>query len=103
MSYAVIRTGGKQYRVSEGDRLRVEKLTGEVGQEIELTDVLMVSKEGKTLLEPEELAKKKVKAKIVAHGRGPKIKVFKFKRRKGYHKTQGHRQDFTEILISTIP
>lgn len=103
MSYAVIRTGGKQYRVKAGDSLRVEKLEGEPGQEIELGDVLMVAGEGSPLLEKSELDGKAVKATIVRHGRGRKIRVFRFKRRKGFEKRHGHRQDFTEIKISSLP
>src|SRR5262245_4676461 len=103
MSYAVIRTGGKQYRVKEGDSLRVEKLEGEVGQEIELGDVLMLAKEGYPVIGKNDLSGKAVKAKIVRHGRGRKILVFRFKRRKGFEKRQGHRQDFTEIKISSLP
>lgn len=103
MPYAVIRTGGKQYRVKEGDTVRVEKLEGEVGQEIELGDVLMVARDEKPVLEPGDLAGLKVKAKIVRHGRGKKIHILKFKRRKGFQHQQGHRQDFTEIKISSLP
>jgi large subunit ribosomal protein L21 len=103
MSFAVIRTGGKQYRVKEGDSLRVEKLEAEVGQEVELGDVLMVAREGAPILEAKQLAGKAVKATVVRHGRGPKIRIFKFKRRKGFEKRQGHRQDFTEIKISSLP
>lgn len=102
MSYAVIRTGGKQYRVSQGDVLRVEKLPGDVGQEIELDDVLMLADGEKISLDAGDLKGKTVKARIVSHGRGPKIRVFKFKRRKGFEKTIGHRQDYTELLISSI-
>ena len=102
MSYAVIRTGGKQYRVSEGQCLRVEKLEGEVGQEIEFDDVLMTRAEDKTVVEPSELTDVKVKATIVGQGRGPKIHVFTFKRRKGSHRHLGHRQDYTEVRISSI-
>ncbi len=102
MPYAVIRTGGKQYRVSQGDTLRVEKLPGDVGQEIELDDVLMLADGEKIALDAGELKDRTVKARIVSHGRGPKIRVYKFKRRKGYEKTIGHRQDYTELTISSI-
>ncbi|MEN6627624.1 MAG: 50S ribosomal protein L21 [Candidatus Sumerlaeia bacterium] len=98
MSYAIIRTGGKQYRVKQGDRLRVEKLVAEVGQEVELGDVLARG-EGSDLSFD---AGAPVKVKVVRHGRGPKIKIWKSKRRKGYEKRQGHRQDFTEILVLAI-
>lgn len=103
MSYAVIRTGGKQYRVSEGSSLRVEKLPAEVGSEVELSDVLLTSNDGKVVTDASALASASVKAKIVRHGRGRKILVFKKKRRKGYERRQGHRQDFTEIRISSLP
>ena len=103
MSYAVIRTGGKQYRVSVGENLRVEKLEGEVGQEIEFDDLVMVKRDEEIILMRSELADLKVKAKIVRHGRGPKIHVVKFKRRKGYERHLGHRQDFTEVRISSVP
>ena len=102
MPYAVIRTGGKQYRVNEGDNLRIEKIEGEVGQEVEFADVLMLGDGEKAILDAAELEAKKVKAKILRHGRGKKIHVYKFKRRKGYERRQGHRQSFTEVCISSI-
>lgn len=100
MSYAIIRTGGKQYRVKQGDRLRVEKLVAEVGQEVELGDVLARG-EGSELKFGADAAGP-VKIKVVGHGRGPKIRIWKSKKRKGYEKRQGHRQDFTEILVVSI-
>jgi large subunit ribosomal protein L21 len=103
MSYAVIRTGGKQYRVSEGENLRVEKLEVEKGAEIEFDDVLLVKRDGKLLTGGEELKGLKVKAKVVRHGRGAKLRVYTFKRRKGFDRRKGHRQDFTEVRISAIP
>lgn len=102
MSFAVIRTGGKQYRVSEGQNLRVEKIEAEVGSEVDLGDVLMFRNDDKIVFDRPTLSKLKVRARIVAHGRGVKIKVFTFKRRKGFHRTKGHRQDFTEIQIRSI-
>lgn len=102
MSYSVIRTGGKQYRVKEGDLLRVEKLEGEAGAEVEFGDVLLVEKDGDVIVDPKKLGGLKVRAKIVRHGRGNKVVAFKFKRRKGFHKTIGHRQSFTEVRISSI-
>ncbi len=102
MAYAVIRTGGKQYRVREGDRLRVERLPGEPGQEVLLEDVLAVGAGADLAAGPEAVAGRQVRARILRHGRGPKIRVFKFKRRKGYHHHQGHRQGFTEIEIAGI-
>lgn len=99
--YAVIRTGGKQYRVSEGDRVRVEKLSGEVGDELELTDVLMIGGEtvsiGRPLVEGA-----KVNAEIVAQDKYKKVVVYKFKRRKGYRLKAGHRQPYTELKVLSI-
>ena len=100
MSYAIIRTGGKQYRVKQGDRLRVEKLVAEVGQEVELGDVLARG-EGSDLKFGSDAAGA-VKVKVMRHGRGPKVQIWKSKKRKGYQKRQGHRQDFTEILVLSI-
>jgi large subunit ribosomal protein L21 len=103
MSYAVIRTGGKQYRVSEGENLRVEKLDVPKGEEIEFEDVLLVKRDGKILTSGDELKGLKVKAKVIRHGRGAKLRIQTFKRRKGFEKRAGHRQDFTEVRISAIP
>ena len=101
--YAIIKTGGKQYRVSDGQSLRVEKLAGEVGDEVTLGDVLLVGggeapvRVGAPLVEGAQ-----VKATILQHGRARKVIVYKKKRRKGYHKKQGHRQSFTELKIREI-
>lgn len=103
MAYAVIRTGGKQYRVSQGDRLRVEKIEAEVGSQLELGDVLAFGAGGDIKLEAGELAGQAVKATVVRHGRGRKIRLWKFKRRKAYNCRQGHRQGFTELLITAVP
>lgn len=103
MSYAVIRTGGKQYRVTEGENLRVERVDAAAGDDIEFSDVLLVKKDGKVLIDGKDLKGLKVKAKVVRHGRGTKIRVFTFRRRKGFEKRRGHRQDFTEVRISSIP
>jgi large subunit ribosomal protein L21 len=103
MAYAVIRTGGKQYRVAKGDRLRVEKIAGEPGAEFVFEDVLMVAGDGAPVLEGSKLAGAKVGAKVVRQGRGPKLRVLKFKRRKGFQKVIGHRQDFTEVEITSVP
>ena len=100
--YAIIRTGGKQYQVAEGDRLRVEKLNGEVGDSVELADVLMVA-DGETVKVGQPLVEgAKVSAKIVEQGKGKKIIVFKKKRRKGYRLKQGHRQLYTALEIQGI-
>lgn len=100
--YAIIRTGGKQYRVNPGDVVRVEKLPGEVGQEIEFDDVLMVGGEGEPVVGKPNVEKVKVKGKIVRQDRGRKIIVFKQKKRKHYRKKQGHRQYFTGVAIQSI-
>ena len=100
--YAVIRSGGKQYRVSQGGSVRVEKLAGEVGSEITLDDVLMIANEGDVKIGTPTVDGAQVTGTIVAQGRGQKIRVFKMKRRKGYRRTQGHRQDYTEIRVNAI-
>jgi large subunit ribosomal protein L21 len=100
--YAVVRSGGKQYRVSPGGSVRVERLTGEVGASITLDEVLMVGGEGDIKIGTPTVDGASVTGTIVAQGRGPKIRVFKMKRRKGYRRTQGHRQDYTEIRIDGI-
>jgi large subunit ribosomal protein L21 len=100
--YAVIQTGGKQYRVKPGDELSVEKLEGAVGDEVHFDNVLLVSKEDKLTVGRPVLENAEVIARIIRQGRGPKIVVFKYKRRKRYRKKQGHRQDFTGIRIAEI-
>ena len=100
--YAVIKTGGKQYRVASGDTLKVEKLVGEVGSEIVLDQVLAVG-EGESLsLGTPLVSGASVKATVVSHGRGEKVQIFKMRRRKHYKKSQGHRQSYTEIRIDGI-
>ncbi len=96
--YAVIRTGGKQYRVAPGDVVKIEKVGG-AQQTVEFTDVLAVSGEPGSVAKP---AKAKVTAEVVGEGRGDKILVFHFKRKKQYKKLQGHRQGFTEVRIRAI-
>ena len=100
--YAVIKTGGKQYRVVNGEKLKVEQIPADVGAEITLDQVLMVGEGEAVSIGTPLLAGAKVTAKVVAHGRGPKIKIFKMRRRKHYQKHQGHRQNYTEIQISGI-
>ncbi len=100
--YAVVRTGGKQHRVIKGERLKVEKLAGEVGTELKLEDILMVGGEGDAKIGTPVVDGAVVSAKIVTQGLGPKIRVFNRKRRKGFHKTIGHRQAFTELEITGI-
>lgn len=100
--YAIVSTGGKQYRVSRGDTLRVEKIDAAVGDTVVLGQVHMVAKEDGVLVTPEALSAAKVTVKVTGHGRGKKIRVFKYKRRKNYRRTQGHRQDYTEIRVQEI-
>jgi large subunit ribosomal protein L21 len=99
--YAVIKTGGKQYKVAQGDRLRVEKLSGDVGAAITLDQVLLVAGDALKLGKP-LVAGAKVEAKIVEQGRGRKLVVFKFRRRKNYRRHTGHRQPFTALEITNI-
>jgi large subunit ribosomal protein L21 len=99
--YAVIKTGGKQYRVSEGESFRVEKLDGAKGDTLQLTDVLMLG--GETVAIGSPLVKgAKVSAEIVAQGLSKKIIVFKMRRRKRFRRKNGHRQPFTELKITSI-
>ena len=100
--YAVIRTGGKQYRVSAGQSLRVEKLPAAAGSEVVLSDVLMVGQGEAVTLGSPLVAGAAVKATILSQGRGDKIRIFKMRRRKHYRKSQGHRQAYTEIRIDSI-
>ena len=100
--YAVVRTGGKQHRVVKGDRLKVDRLEGIVGAELKLDDVLLVGGEGDPKIGRPRVDGAVVTAKILSQGRGPKIRVFKKNRRKGFTKTIGHRQDLTEIEITGI-
>ena len=100
--FAVIESGGKQHKVSEGDSLHVELLTEEEGSKVEFDKVLMISDGKDSKVGTPYLEKAKVTGKVVRHGRSKKIKVFKMKRRKGYRRTQGHRQYFTEVLIEAI-
>ena len=100
--YAVIKTGGKQYRVEEGDVLKLEQLPGEVGQEISFLEVLMMA-EGETITcGTPLLANAVVKAEVLEHGRHKKIRIIKFRRRKHYMRRQGHRQNYTQVKITAI-
>ncbi len=104
--YAVIKTGGKQYKVAPGEKLKVELIPADVGAEVILDQVLMVSDGvgegvGVRLGQP-NVAGATVKATVVAHGRGEKVKIFKMRRRKHYQKHQGHRQSYTELKIEAI-
>ena len=100
--YAVIETGGKQYRVSPGDTLEVERLEAEAGQPFILDRVLFVANEGKFSVGGPTVPKASIVADVVEHFRGKKTIAFKMKRRKGYHKTIGHRQELTRIKIAEI-
>ena len=100
--YAVIKTGGKQYRVAAGEKIKVEQLPADVGAEITLDQVLMLGEGESVKIGTPIIAGATVTAKVVAHGRGPKIKIFKMRRRKHYQKHQGHRQNYTELKIDAI-
>ena len=100
--YAIVKTGGKQYRVTPGQTVRVEKLDGAVGDNVELGDVLLIGGEGETQVGQPRVDGASVAAEIVEQGRSKKIIIFKKKRRKGYHKKQGHRQAFTGLKITEI-
>lgn len=100
--YAVIRTGGKQYRVASGKKLKIEQIPAEVGAQISLEQVLLLG-EGETVqIGTPIVAGAAVKATVLSHGRHPKIRIFKMQRRKNSRKHQGHRQNYTEIRIDTI-
>ena len=100
--YAVVKTGGKQYRVVAGDKLKVEQIPADVGAEVILDQVLMVGEGESVRLGQPMLAGASVKATVVSHGRGEKVKIFKMRRRKHYQKHQGHRQNYTELKIEAI-
>jgi large subunit ribosomal protein L21 len=100
--YAVIKTGGKQYRVCAGQKLKVEQIPAEVGAEITLDQVLMVGEGESVKVGAPLVAGATVKCTVVSHGRHDKIKIFKMRRRKHYQKHQGHRQNYTELRIDTI-
>ena len=102
MSYAIIRTGGKQYRVTAGQSLRVPTLLGEAGSTVEFNEVLLGSDGTNVRTGVPTLSGASVTAQIVKHGKDDKIIVFKFKRRKNYARKQGHRQGFTEVRITDI-
>ena len=102
MSYAIIQTGGKQYRVSEGDVLSVEKLDVEAGKETTFSDVLLVVNGDKINLGTPLVSGASVKAEVVDQYKDDKVIAFKFKRRKGYHRTVGHRRQLTDLKITKI-
>jgi len=100
--YAIVATGGKQYRVKEGETLRVEKLSAEAGDTVELDKVLMVGEGDDVKIGAPYLEGAKVTATVAANGRGDKVKIVKFRRRKHYRREMGHRQSYTEIEITGI-
>ncbi len=102
MKYAIIETGGKQYKVSEGEKVKIEKVPGVLGQAIDFTRVLLVGNRGDVKVGTPTLETAKVSGEIVLNGKDRKILVFKKKRRKGFAKKFGHRQEFTEVLIKEI-
>jgi large subunit ribosomal protein L21 len=100
--YAVIASGGKQYRVSEGDTLRLEKLDLDAGASVDFSEVLLIADGDNIMIGGPKLTGAKVSAEVVANGRGEKIKIIKFRRRKHHLKRMGHRQDYTEVKITGI-
>jgi len=100
--YAVFRTGGKQYRVSQGDKLRIERLTAEVGDTVDFDQVLLVGEGQNVRIGAPLVPGGKVQAKVIGQGRAKKIEVVKFKRRAHYRRTKGHRQPYTEVEITSI-
>jgi large subunit ribosomal protein L21 len=100
--YAVIKTGGKQYRVSPGESVKVETIEAEVGATVVIEQVLMVADGDAVKVGTPLVAGAKVSATVVSHGRGPKVHIFKMRRRKHYQKNQGHRQNYTELRVDAI-
>ena len=100
--YAVIKTGGKQYRVAPGEKIKIEQIPADVGAQIVLDQVLMVSDGDAVKLGNPLVAGAKVSATVLGHGRGEKVKIFKMRRRKHYQKHRGHRQNYTELSVESI-
>jgi len=100
--YAIIKTGGKQYRVESGEQLRVEALRADVGASVSIEEVLLVGDGDGVKVGAPFVSGAKVNATVVAHGRGEKLRIFKMRRRKHYQKSQGHRQAYTELRIDDI-
>jgi large subunit ribosomal protein L21 len=100
--YAVIKTGGKQYRVISGEKLKIEQIPADVGAEITMDQVLMMGEGDSVKIGTPLLSGVSVKAKVLSHGRHDKVEIFKMRRRKHYQKHQGHRQNYTEIQITGI-
>ena len=100
--YAVVKTGGKQYRVTPGEKLKVEQIPADIGSEVVLDQVLMVADGDNVTVGTPIVAGASVKAKVLSHGRHAKVTIFKMRRRKHYQKHQGHRQNYTELQIESI-
>jgi large subunit ribosomal protein L21 len=100
--YAVVKTGGKQYKVAAGEKLKIETIPGDVGSQIVLDQVLMLADGDAVTLGTPLVSGASVKATVLSHGRGDKVRIFKLRRRKHYQKRQGHRQNYTEIKIEAI-
>lgn len=100
--FAVVKTGGKQYRVSQGDKLRVESLDANEGDAIKLDQVLMVGEGDKITTGAPAIDGASVSATVLSHGRGKKVDIVKFRRRKHYRREMGHRQNYTELEITSI-
>lgn len=100
--YAVIKTGGKQYKVATGEKLSIESLEAEAGKTVSFDEVLLVANGDKITVGAPMVKGASVKAEVLAHGRGDKIRIIKHRRRKHYHKEQGHRQNFTQVKITEI-
>jgi large subunit ribosomal protein L21 len=100
--YAVIETGGKQYRVTPGQTIEVDTIAGDIGAAVEFDHILAISNESNEMVLGDALKTARVRAKIAAHGRGAKILVFKFKRKKQYKRTIGHRQNYTRVEVQEI-
>ena len=100
--FAVIKSGGKQYRVTPGQTIRLEKVSGEVGSKVELAEVLLIDNEGNIQIGAPLIANAKIEATVLENDRAKKILVFKKKRKKQYRRTRGHRQDFTAVRIDKI-
>lgn len=100
--YAVIKTGGKQYRVAAGEKIKVEQIPADIGSEVVLDQVLLVANGDDVTMGTPLVGGASVTAKVIAHGRGEKVRIYKMRRRKHYRKSQGHRQNYTEIEILGI-
>ena len=102
MAYAIIRTGGKQYKVAEGDVISVEKLSAPAGEVTTISDVVFYSDGSEFMADTDALKKASVEAEVVRHRKDKKITAYKYKRRKGYHRTVGHRRQLTDLKITGI-